>query len=69
MKKILPPHLQSWLHLHQVRSVLNSFLLLSLFLTSLSGFAQGASSTNVDAGEDVILECGEDCTDLTATYD
>lgn len=68
MKKKLLLCLQSCPDLLKVNFARNTFLLIGMFVTSLSGFAQGPGHPNVDAGEDVVLECNETCTDLTATY-
>ena len=68
MKKILLSYLQSCRKSVKDNFGLNSFFLLSFLIMSLSGFSQGPGDPSVDAGEDVILECGEDCTDLTASY-
>ncbi|WGF93333.1 gliding motility-associated C-terminal domain-containing protein [Aequorivita marisscotiae] len=46
----------------------HSFLLFSFLFISVSAFAQGPGCPNVYAGEDVELDCGEPCTDLTASY-
>lgn len=45
--------------------------LLTLFLFSfipLNAFAQEQGFPSMDAGEDVILECGEDCVELSANF-
>lgn len=52
----------------QERSRFFNLMLLSLFLVSWSFSAQTSGSPFVDAGEDILLECGETCTELTATY-
>jgi gliding motility-associated-like protein len=38
------------------------------FFISISSFAQGPGCPNVNAGEDVELDCNEPCTDLSATF-
>ncbi len=68
MKKKLPPRLQSCFEFLETNFVRKTSLLISVFAISLSGFAQGPGHPNVDAGEDVVLECNETCTDLTAEY-
>src|SRR5690554_5171553 len=68
MKKKLLLCLQSCPDLLKVNFARNTFLLIGMFVTSLSGFAQGPGHPNVDAGQDVVLECNETCTDLTANY-
>lgn len=48
---------------------LSNFLLLSFFLVSFGAAAQfGPGSPYVDAGQDVTLDCGETCTELTADF-
>lgn len=68
MKKILLPKIQGCPH--QIKTFLgfNRILFLSVLLISFSGLAQGPGSPYVDAGEDVTLSCGEDCTDLSADF-
>ena len=68
MKKKLLLCLQSCPGLFKANYARNTFLLIGIFVMSLSGFAQGPGHPNVDAGEDVVLECNETCTDLTAEY-
>ncbi len=68
MKKKLLLCLQSCSDLLKVNFARNTFLLIGMFVISLSGFAQGPGHPNVDAGEDIVLECNETCTDLTAEY-
>src|SRR5690554_7967125 len=68
MKKTLLPKIQGYHYPSKSLLGFNRFLLLSLFLISFSGLAQGPGSPYVDAGDDVILECGEDCTELTADF-
>lgn len=41
---------------------------LLFFFFSFSSFAQGPGSPFIDAGEDVVISCEEDCAELTATY-
>ena len=45
-----------------------SICFILFFFISISAFAQGPGCPNVDAGEDVELECDEPCTDLSATF-
>lgn len=56
----------------RVITSLKLILSLCLFFIYQNGTAQGTSqgpgSPYVDAGDDVILECGEDCTELTADF-
>lgn len=68
MKKKLLLCLQSCPDLLKVNFARNTFLLIGMFVMSVSGFAQGPGHPNVDAGDDVLLDCNETCTDLTATY-
>ena len=44
------------------------FSLLILLLFSFNSFAQGPGCPNVDAGEDIELDCNEPCTDITASF-
>lgn len=43
---------------------------LLIILISFKGFAQDADSANpyIDAGDDITIDCGEDCVELTADY-
>lgn len=69
MKKLLLPYFQSCCYFFKDNLGLNSFLLLSFFAMSFSGLAQqGSGGPNVETGPDITLECGEECTDLTAVY-
>lgn len=68
MKKKLLLRLQSCPDLFRVSFARNTFLLISMFVISLSGFAQGPGCPNVFAGDDVDLDCNETCTDLTASF-
>ncbi|QAA82583.1 gliding motility-associated C-terminal domain-containing protein [Aequorivita sp. H23M31] len=68
MKKKLLLCLQSCSYLLKGNFARNTFLLIGIFVISLSGFAQGPGHPNVDAGEDIVLDCNETCTDLTAEY-
>ena len=68
MKKKLLFCLQSCPDLVKVNFARNTFLLISFFAISVFGFAQGPGHPSVDAGEDVVLECNETCTDLDASY-
>lgn len=45
-----------------------SILCLFLVLISYQAFSQGPGSPYVNAGDDVTLACGEDCTELTAQF-
>lgn len=67
MKKLLFPLQGSFLISIKplVRQAIFAFGLLAF---SLSGFGQGPADPSVYAGEDVILDCGEECTELTAEY-
>lgn len=67
MKKITPTLQSCYKHL-KGNFEITSFLLLIFLLSSSSLLAQGPGSPYVDAGQDVVLECGEECTDLTATF-
>ncbi len=67
MKKILLSYIQSCHRFNKGNFGLNSFFFLTFLMMSLSGFAQ-QDDHDINAGQDVILECGESCTDLTATY-
>jgi len=67
MKKITPTLQSCYKHLKGNFGI-TSFLLLIFILSSSSLLAQGPGSPYVDAGQDVVLECGEECTDLTATF-
>ena len=42
--------------------------LFSLLILSSVAFAQGPGCPNVNAGDDIILDCDNACTDLTATF-
>lgn len=68
MKKKLLSYLQSCPSLFKANLVRNTFLLFGFLMMSLSGFAQGPQGHGIDAGLDVILDCGETCTDLNASY-
>jgi gliding motility-associated-like protein len=69
MNKKLPLYLQSCLHYFKDNFKRNiSIQILFLGLFPLATFAQGPGCPNVYAGDDVELDCGEACTDLTATF-
>ncbi len=68
MDKKLPLYLQSCHHFFRVNFRLHTLTLFSFLLLSYSAFAQGPGCPNVYAGDDVELDCGEPCTDLTASY-
>lgn len=68
MKKILLPKIQGYQRQSKSHLGFNRLLLLGLFFISLSGLAQGPGSPYVDAGEDVVMDCGEECTELTADF-
>ena len=44
------------------------FCFILFFFTSIGTFAQGPGCPNVNAGEDVELDCEEPCTDLSASF-
>lgn len=68
MNKILPLCLQSGGQYLKNNCSLHLFLFLGFMAFSLNALAQGPGCPNVYAGEDVELECGTPCTDLTASY-
>lgn len=68
MDKKLPLYLQSCHHSFKHNFVLHSLTLLSFLTISFSALAQGPGCPNVSAGDDVELDCGEPCTDLTASF-
>ena len=51
-----------------LKGLTSQFFLLFLLLFSFNSFAQGPGCPNVDAGEDVELDCDQPCTDLTASF-
>lgn len=68
MNKKLPLYLQSCHYSFKVNFRTQALALFSFFFISLSAFAQGPGCPNVSAGGDVELDCGEPCTELTASY-
>lgn len=68
MDKKLPLYLQSCQFSFKVNFRTQALALFSFILISFSAFAQGPGCPNVSAGSDVELDCGEPCTDLTASY-
>lgn len=46
----------------------NLFLFFGVLMVSLPALSQGPGHPNVNAGDDVTLDCGEECTELTASY-
>src|SRR5690554_3615917 len=68
MKKILLPKIQGYQRQSKSHLGFNRLLLLGLFLISFSGLAQGPGSPYVNAGEDVVMDCGEECTELSADF-
>ncbi len=64
----LPLYLQSCQHYFKDNFKRNVLLLFSFLTISISAFAQGPGCPNVYAGDDVELDCGEPCTDLTASF-
>ncbi|MCB0464482.1 MAG: gliding motility-associated C-terminal domain-containing protein [Aequorivita sp.] len=68
MNKTLPLYLQSCHHFFKVNFRPHTLTLFSFLILSFSTFAQGPGCPNVFAGDDVLLDCGEPCTDLTASY-
>ncbi len=68
MNKKLPLYLQSCHHYFKLNFRPHTFALISFLLLSFSAFAQGPGCPNVYAGEDLNLDCGEPCTDLTASF-
>lgn len=67
MKKILLTYLQSCPLFSRANFVQNTFLLFGIFIVSFTGIAQ-QEDHDINAGPDVTLDCGEECTDLTASY-
>lgn len=64
MKKLAPSYVKyGYLKQFSIQSIFLIF-----FLFSFNAFAQGPGCPNVNAGEDVELDCDEPCTDLTATF-
>jgi len=68
MNKKLPLYLQSCHHFFKVNFKKNLLAFFSLLAISFSAYSQGPGCPNVYAGEDIVLECGEPCTDLTASF-
>ncbi len=68
MDKKLPLCLQSGGPKPKNRLHLKTLLFLGLFVFALNAFAQGPGCPNVYAGEDVELDCGEPCTELSASF-
>ena len=68
MNKKLPLYLQSCHHFFKVNFKKNLLAFFSLLAISFSAFSQGPGCPNVYAGEDIVLECGVPCTDLTASF-
>ncbi|WP_310992997.1 gliding motility-associated C-terminal domain-containing protein [Aequorivita marina] len=68
MNKKLPLYLQSCLQFFKANLRTQALAIFSFFLLSFSAFAQGPGCPNVFAGEDIELEPGELCTDITASY-
>ncbi len=68
MNKKLPLYLQSCQHYFKDNFKRNVLLLFSFLTISVSAFAQGPGCPNVYAGDDLELDCGEPCTDLTASF-
>lgn len=68
MNKKLPLYLQSCQHYFKDNFKRNVLLLFSFLTISVSAFAQGPGCPNVYAGDDVELDCGDPCTDLTASF-
>ena len=68
MNKKLPLYLQSCHHFFKVNFKKNLLAFYSLLAISFSAFSQGPGCPNVYAGEDIVLECGVPCTDLTASF-
>src|SRR5690606_40011981 len=68
MNKKLPLYLQSCHHFFKVNFRSQTLTLFSFLLLSFTAFSQGPGCPNVYAGDDIELDCGEPCTDLTASY-
>ncbi len=68
MNKKLPLYLQSCHHYFKHNFRPHTFAFISFLLLSFSAFSQGPGCPNVFAGDDVELDCGEPCTDLTASF-
>ncbi|KJJ38483.1 gliding motility-associated C-terminal domain-containing protein [Aequorivita vladivostokensis] len=68
MNKKLPLYLQSCRHYFRVNFNRNALLFISFITLSFTAVAQGPGCPNVYAGEDVELDCGTPCTDLTASF-
>lgn len=68
MNKKLPLYLQSCLHFFKVNFRPHTLAFLSFLLFSLTAFSQGPGCPNVYAGDDIELDCDEDCTDLSASF-
>lgn len=67
MNKKLLLYLQSCHHF-EANFRPHALVLFSFLLLSLNGFAQGPGCPNVFAGDDIELNPGESCTDLTASF-
>ncbi|QQX77437.1 MULTISPECIES: gliding motility-associated C-terminal domain-containing protein [Aequorivita] len=68
MNKKLPLYLQSCFHFFTHNFKRKQFLLFCFLTVSFASFSQGPGCPNVYAGEDVELDCGQSCTDLTASF-
>lgn len=68
MDKKLLIYLQSCHHFFKVNFKQQTVVLFSFVLLSFTAVAQGPGCPNVNAGADVDLDCGEPCTDLTASF-
>ena len=51
-----------------VKNIKITSVFIFLFFISFGTFAQGPGCPNVNAGTDVELDCGDPCTDLSATF-
>lgn len=68
MNKKLLLYLQSCHLPFKVNFKTQALVFFSFIFVSISAFAQGPGCPNVSAGDDVQLDCGEPCTDLTASF-
>ena len=68
MSKKLPFPLQRGIFSGRAHLKQNLLFLVSFILISFSSMAQVPAFPFVDAGEDIELDCGENCTDLIATF-
>src|SRR5690554_3418096 len=68
MDKKLPFYFKSCRHYFKDNFKRNFIALFSLLIASFAASAQGPGCPNVNAGTDVELDCGQSCTDLTASF-